>query len=464
MLVFRKRNFQSFLFDLPSLPCLQALNINIYKYPYNFDDTNPYLPILHLPALKYAKILIRSEQSYFPLLPTVSVENFSPIEYLTVRNFTLQALIDIISLTPKLHRLTCDQLSKSYNNYVSGNFKILSNLTHMTIHRCNEVFTNVEIFLGRISSQIQVLRLTVVDIRDYLDTDRWELLIINHLPHLRVFQFHFHDFPADNFAIETHHQRLNRFLSSFWIKRQWFLQFTIDQCSSRPTVIYSIVPYDHKIAITNSEADFCTSISSSTQSFPDVQLNFRPSRNFKTDHSYIKNISTIFTIVSITTLNIEHYCSEQLILNIISLLSNLNLLSVCIFSTTKSTEKYQTFYHALGFPTTGSSEKYRIFYQSVLNSNQLTTVVLKKMNRLAQVHFFIDLCPRMKYFEVKYHQGIDLEALVQVILMKQLPQLRSLCLYNGLHDDRTVEKLEAMIEREKYTVKRVLDRIYLFWK
>jgi hypothetical protein len=92
---------------------------------------------------------------------------------------------------------------------------------------------------------------------------------------------------------------------------------------------------------------------------------------------YIKNISTILTIVSITTLHIEYYCSQQLLLNIVSFLSNLNSLSVLTFLSTELPDKLQT------------------LYRSVLNSNKLNTIVLKKMKQFGQIHFLIDLCPRM---------------------------------------------------------------------
>ena len=54
----QKMKLESLLEQLPSLPRLYALNIHVYKYPQSYSNTNPYLPILHLPVLKYAKIFI----------------------------------------------------------------------------------------------------------------------------------------------------------------------------------------------------------------------------------------------------------------------------------------------------------------------------------------------------------------------------------------------------------------------
>jgi hypothetical protein len=248
------------------------------------------------------------------------------------------------------------------------------------------------------------------------------------MPYLRTFEFNFDEIFKENTVLNSHHSLLPGFLSPFWIDRKWFLDLKTDRSFTRQSnIIYSV--------------------KSSVQDRHDIELSFNPSRSAKCDYLFIQNISSIFTCIPIITLNINDYCVKELLFNLILFLPNLRILKVLSLSTNEIAEKIIN------------------LYQSALNNNHITKVNLKKMTKFEEIYFLIDLCQRMECLEVKYNINIDIQSLVRCILTKHIPHLRSICLCNTLNDDKLVQQLVTMIDEEKlsddYTIKRVLDRIYL---
>jgi hypothetical protein len=89
------------------------------------------------------------------------------------------------------------------------------------------MFEHLEIFLRHISSQ-------------YLDANRWERLITNHLPYLRKFEFHYWNSDSDAHFFLLYDSHIDHFLSPFWIERQRLLQIEIDTFSNNSEITYSI--------------------------------------------------------------------------------------------------------------------------------------------------------------------------------------------------------------------------------
>jgi hypothetical protein len=115
-------------------------------------------------------------------------------------------------------------------------------LTHISINGCGVMFEHLEIFLRHISSQLQVLRVNVSADMTYLDANRWERLITNHLPYLRKFEFHY--WKSDSYAhlFLLYGIPIDHFLSPFYIERRWLLQIEIDTFSNNSEITYSIYP------------------------------------------------------------------------------------------------------------------------------------------------------------------------------------------------------------------------------
>jgi len=91
----------------------------------------------------------------------------------------------------------------------------MSNLTHITIGRCYLQFDRFEIFIKKISSQLQVLPITLSNDRAYLDGNQWERIIVQHMSHLRKFDYDYRHFVEDSLELTTDHALVHRFTSSF---------------------------------------------------------------------------------------------------------------------------------------------------------------------------------------------------------------------------------------------------------
>jgi hypothetical protein len=157
---------------------------------------------------------------------------------------TLSQLITMLSWTPQLCHLNCELLNES-NQFIGEDVTItLPNLTHISINTCYVQFDIFEIFIKKISSQLQVLHITTSSDTAYLNGGRWERLLVQHMPHLRLFEFKHQEFVEDYFELTTDHALINRFTSSFWTKRKLVTELIMDIIDwSSIEIIYSIHPY-----------------------------------------------------------------------------------------------------------------------------------------------------------------------------------------------------------------------------
>ncbi len=98
------------------------------------------------------------------------------------------------SYTPRLRRFTCGLLCSSHQSIETIVPIKLPNLAHIVIFRCNLTFDEFQIFVTPISSKVQLLRITTSKDDAYLDADRWEKLISQHMPHLSKFDFQYDEY------------------------------------------------------------------------------------------------------------------------------------------------------------------------------------------------------------------------------------------------------------------------------
>jgi hypothetical protein len=172
-------------------------------------------------------------------LPFATNERFSTIEYLNIsHNCTSQQLFSIIQHTPQLRHLTCKNLIGSG----TGNKQLvtLSNLTYLSINCISMKLAEFESIMTNLSSQLQVLNIEYSLDEDYLDADRWEQRIKNHIPHLRKFDCEYHTYDSSEYLNNSFYMMMNQFTSPFWTEQPWFFQAEI----STEAVVYSI--YSHQ--------------------------------------------------------------------------------------------------------------------------------------------------------------------------------------------------------------------------
>ncbi|CAF2571132.1 unnamed protein product [Rotaria sp. Silwood2] len=461
---------QLLLKQLISLPHFYSLNIIIVGQLESFDTI--YKLIFCLPFLKYNAL------SYGPWrvplkLPLAINKQLSFIEYLNIDiAIILDELITILSYTPKLRRLTCQQLYNSTLHTQIRAIIVLPYLTHINFDRCHLQFSEFEIFIKKIGSQLRVLHFTTFDNIMFLDANRWQRLILQYVPRLQKFEFEYDEKIPHIFQLGPHHQQLNRFTSSFWLKYQWYLQLQTDALPfSNNRITYSIHSYRNKwyhayehmkndIYYQQDKSIIITSKNIQNHLIPssrDVELIATNRCDFEQYQSFIENIKSLFQLVQITCLNIDLcYSSIDLFIDFICNLPNLDSLSISCWPLLELNISFNT----------------QSKLQLISNNNKITKVNLEKVVDTKQVQFIINLCPRLEFLQVRCTNNMNIELFICFIIMnytaKSLSYIRLLCLHFPRADEKTIETIKNMIDSGKllrnYSVNRIVDKIYLQWK
>jgi hypothetical protein len=228
------------LFYLNSLPRLFSLTIELEEDSYyNIGDI--YRLIFRLPYLTYNKLsVLNDEEESDVLMPMPINEKPSTIKYLVITlSFTLNELTSLLLHTPHLQHLTCERLVETDNIYKKEMQLTLPKLTYISIADCHIEFDKFEVFIKKIFSQLQILRLKTSLYTAYLNANRWKQLIKKHMPLLREFHFDYHVYAESLENMIPNHESINQFTSPFWIERYWFFELK----DSNDEIVYSIHPY-----------------------------------------------------------------------------------------------------------------------------------------------------------------------------------------------------------------------------
>ncbi|CAF4615904.1 unnamed protein product [Rotaria sp. Silwood1] len=216
-------------------------------------------------------------------------------------------------------------------------------------------------FLTKISSQLERLRLNSFKHVNYLDASRWERIIPQYLQHLNLFEFQ---------RIQANsYEGMNNDVSF------------IDDLSQ------NIQPDK----IISNEQVFATSsmMFSETNQLDIIDLSY-----YTIDQGFFDMIFRIQTAV-------------------IECIPNLDSLVIL------SLEMVQPIFLSI-------EETRTLRLLSV--KNKITKIRLQQMNDLKQVEFLLDLCPRIKYFDVDYTNDVLTETVLRFILMKNIKRISSLSL------------------------------------
>jgi hypothetical protein len=201
-----------------------------------------YQQIFRLPALKYCKLSLEgnAKSSALPIATT----EFSSIEYfIIIGNLYMDELNTFLSYIPKIRRLSIRNLCESSKKHIEFHPVLLNQLTHVSLTITQLNFDEFESIMKILFHQIQVLYISKKNNLVYIDANRWEKLIVSHLPNLRLFNFQYkHYFNKINHLF--HDDLFNKFNSSFWFQRKWFFEHHIYYDRDKDYVIfYSINPY-----------------------------------------------------------------------------------------------------------------------------------------------------------------------------------------------------------------------------
>ena len=203
--------------------------------------------IFDLSVLKCCKLSFQSPRQISDFL-SIDTNKSSPIEYLVIHNeSTLEELNLVLAYVPHLRRLSWHKLNTT-NNYKQQKLQ-LKHLTNVSLEFENIPFHDFQSMIMNLFHYLEILQLTITSSnREYLNPNRWEQLISNYIPNLRIFDFQHRNKLRPISDISLTCMQLNTlFTSSFWSKHQWFFTHQcIWQGSYYEALLYSTNPYRYK--------------------------------------------------------------------------------------------------------------------------------------------------------------------------------------------------------------------------
>jgi hypothetical protein len=135
--------------------------------------------------------------------------------------FILDELISLLVKTPHLSNLSCGTIVQSYYDINRNRINKLNHLKIFKIVIADLQFNEFEHFILKSCLRLETLIVQIVSRNeDYLNGDRWESLILQHMPLLNEFIFCYSDTIEEDFEIKSNHLLINRFASPFWTDRQ----------------------------------------------------------------------------------------------------------------------------------------------------------------------------------------------------------------------------------------------------
>jgi hypothetical protein len=341
---------------------------------------------------------------------------------------------------PQLVRLSCIGYLSSENRNIWRTIT-LNNLTQFYLDHSIS-FVEFEMFMSNMFHKLEVLRITSRYNNDYLDSNRWEQLIINHLPCLHTFDLQ-HIEKISNLNNE-YSLLIDGFISPFWIQRKWFFNhqyyrynrilwaffYSVKQTYSSEQIN---LDFFRHIVIENDKTtiDLCSS-----------QLTLS-NKNDSTDNLYINELNHIISFKQLNKLIVtpNNFDINQL-MELLYLSPNIHVL---ILST------YSSCYYSL---------------QNKINNNIQQIIIYNKHLTLKEVQELINIFPRLKSLDMKIKE-YDLELIIRFILKHNINKnspLQLLILQNA--HCAMINRLQKVIDREElihnYSIEFIEGTAYLW--
>ncbi|CAF3731105.1 unnamed protein product [Rotaria sordida] len=436
------------LSNLSSLPRLSSLTIERLKVKEKINDIHRLVFVL--PKLKYYRIS-SCDTHHSIILPMAMNNQYSPIEYFVIDHYcSLNELTFLISYTPKLRRLTVHKIKTNDSNITILSSMILANLNSIYLDLHQTTFNVLETFITKKFPNLKSLFIASSNDITFLHAYRWEQLILKNFPQLEKFYFIYDDLLDNEEKYPRFTGRSNQFSSSFWIERQWLFEAEIKDTDIEYTIrSYSKRWYDDmEDNIVNRYVKYST--------FTNLTFECIPSSMF--EEVMPKEIERVLTITKIYHLEIlEKKVSIPALIQIVNLLPDITTLKIHSLSIDETTEL---------------TLKELLILCSIKGTSKITKVYLEEIDDVKGLDFLFTLCPYMEYFKIRCIYTVDIQSFLRIIfkIIKQNNNhhLRSLCFPVQTTDKQIVENIERMINYEKllsnFTVKHILDTVYLRWK
>ncbi|CAF4562977.1 unnamed protein product [Rotaria socialis] len=453
--------------SLVLLPHLFTLYITSSTYHL---DVNPILQcIFLLPKIQYCKLKCYGDLET-TVLPFNHDEKYQcqTLKHLVIDgDFCFNQLTPILTYAPQLTHLSCRFESNFDYKTDEPPLPIPSYLTDINLNCSNVSFDEIEFFLSKTSHHLQRLRLTIHGNNTFLCADRWEQLIMNHMPHLYMFDFmcliRKYDYPHDCILSD---RILDSFKSSFWTNRQWFFryQYRSSNCGTFEGMFYSTHPYRRKSyelyrcgtyeTTINSVSHLTIGIDSVPMDtfihFPNVTKLTLIKNDIDSNRPLKINLNQIVPLMQLTRLVIRQsiFSISQLI---VLLRLSLNIESLTFIGVSFTDEPHSLIRR--------SDQAF-----SISNASKVTELRIDDECSLEYVHFFARLCPRVQNLAIVTARRQH-ESIVRFLLSGHLQHLFFLCL--GYLSTAEGEQIERMIDRDSrifhYTIKNHHTGWYLWW-
>ncbi|CAF3896513.1 unnamed protein product [Rotaria sp. Silwood1] len=448
------------------LPRLFTLSITLSLY---YPDENPILQcIFRLPIIKYCKLTFYGDLNN-KCLPCNHDQKYQcqTLKYLIIDgDLCLNQLTPILTYTPQLIYLSC-RFRLGFDYKTDEPISMPSYLTYVILTFNDVSFDEIEEFLSKISHNLQRLRLTIHGNSTFLCANRWKQLIINHMPHLYMFDFMYliskNDI-LDEYISSDH--LLDSFKSSFWTNRQWFFQYKDWSCAYGrfAGIFYSTHPYRRKSYELYRCDNYETTINSASHltigidpipndnliHFPNVTKLTLIKNDIESNGRSILNINRIIPLMQITCLVVRdpHFTIKKLIK---LLRYSLNIQSLTLIGMSLTDDFHLS-----------KKQSYQVF--SISKASKVTELCIDDECSLEYMQFFVHLCPRLEHLDIitvrRQHESI-----VQFLLSGYLPNL--FWLRFGYISTQEGEQIQRMIDRDQliyyYTIKNHHTGWYLWW-
>ncbi|CAF1355914.1 unnamed protein product [Rotaria sordida] len=304
----------------------------------------------------------------------------------------------------------------------------------------------LEIFSTKLWSNLKILFIHCSKNIIFLDAHRWEKLILHCYPQLEKFYFTYYDRMNNNNQYEIYSRQINQFSSLFWIERKWIFFIKIDNTDIK----YMIYPYKKTWYDDFQDENIVYSTATT--------LILTNSLTFSYDEILFEKINRVLTITQIYHLIIiDKHSSIHVLIDLINSLPKLITFKLRSISSDDRTSY------------TGK-EFYTVCSMNV--RSKITKVYIEELNNIDDFYCITMLCPRIKYFKVKYLNNINIKLLLRTILENLnkicLHYMRSLYFHVPAANDQMIENLQQMIKYEQpflqFSIKRIVDDICLQWK
>lgn len=232
---------------LDQLQSLRLLSSLILDSTEDVNNRNLiYRQVFALPALKYCKLSLSSWNSKAPL--EMCTNEKSPIENLVIGNSVcVDLLYRLLSYIPYVRRLSIGSLEVSDTEQEKVSVSPSNELRDLSLKLTYVKFDSLISLMRDCFRTVQVLHLTVENSSTaarYIDANKWEQLITDHLHNLRVFDIHITASISDNDDQLRIESDIDQFTSPFWIGRQCFFAHDVHwNRYSGDVFFYSTNPY-----------------------------------------------------------------------------------------------------------------------------------------------------------------------------------------------------------------------------